>query len=273
MGLALEFDAHNLQKIKLGVHIAQAVLIFVTWAMEIAVFHDAESIDGRAGWYFGLCFLCIPAIIYLTMTPRFPRTRKFAHPYGLATVDCLFAVLWISAFAAQASYNSSGKCNGACGISKAIVGFGVFIWYFPPYFFLPVGQQADGSINRLLWCATAFMSFYGVAYYRREGYLPGASRAPFNAQAIDPDKEAFSTAPHDDEYAPVHNTDDHEAAGSSYAGASTVGSAYNPDSAYSGYVAPHIADEPSGYQGYSGSGSINSAGGRLNFPEARYDNV
>lgn len=54
MGLALEFDANNLQTIKLGVHIGQAVLIFVSWALEIAVFHNAASIDGRPGWYFGL---------------------------------------------------------------------------------------------------------------------------------------------------------------------------------------------------------------------------
>jgi hypothetical protein len=120
------------------------------------------------------------------------------------------------------------------------------------------------------------MSFYGVAYYRREGYLPGASRAPFNAQAIDPDKEAFSTAPHDDEYARVHNTDDHEseASGTPYTvGGSTAGSAYESNSGYSGYVPPHVGDEPSSYQGYSGSGPINTSGGRLNFPEARYDNV
>ena len=63
------------------------------------------------------------------MTPRFPRTRKLAHPMALAIVDVLFAIFWISAFAAQASYNSSGKCNGACGVSKAVVGLGVFIWY------------------------------------------------------------------------------------------------------------------------------------------------
>lgn len=256
--MGLEFDVHNLQKIKLGVHITQAVLIAVTWVLEIIVFNKAKSIDGRPGWYFGLCFLCIPAIIYLTMTPRFPRTRRFAHPYGLATVDGLFAVFWISAFASQASYNSSGKCNGACGLSKAIVGFGVFIW--------------------ILWCATAFMSFYGVAYYRREGYLPGASRAPFNAQSIDPDKEAFSTAPHDDEYAPVHNTDDHEhdAGGSSYGPAgSNVGSAYDSNTGYSGYVPPSAHDEPSGYQGYTPeSGPINAGpSGRLNFPDGRYDNV
>jgi len=256
--MGLEFDVHNLQKIKLGVHISQAALIFISWILEIIVFNKSASIDGRPGWYFGLCFLCIPAIIYLTMTPRFPRTRKFAHPFGLAAVDGLFTVFWISAFASQASYNSSGKCSGACGISKAIVAFGVFIW--------------------LLWCASTFMSLYGVAYYRREGYLPGASRAPFNAQAIDPDKEAFSTAPHDDEYAPVHNTDDHEhdVAGSSYGPAgSTMGSAYETNTGYSGYVPPSAHDEPSGYQGYTPTSRPLSAGpdGRLNFPNGRYDNV
>lgn len=44
---------HKLQKIKLGVHIAQAVLIFVSWVMDIVVFRRA-SIDGRVGWHFGL---------------------------------------------------------------------------------------------------------------------------------------------------------------------------------------------------------------------------
>jgi hypothetical protein len=53
------------------------------------------------------------------------------------------------------------------------------------------------------------MSVYAVSYYNREGYLPGLSRAPLNSQMIDPDKDAFSTAPHDD-YAPVHNADEHE---------------------------------------------------------------
>jgi hypothetical protein len=51
------------------------------------------------------------------------------------------------------------------------------------------------------------MSVYGVIYFRREGVLPGASRIPSNAAMIDPDREAFSTAPHDDEYAPVHVND------------------------------------------------------------------
>jgi len=257
----VEFDVHNIQKIKLAVHIAQAAFMFVSWVLEIVVFRTAASIDGRPGWYFGLCFLTIPAIIYLTMTPRFPRTRKFANPYALATVDGLFALLWISAFSAQASFNSSGKCKGGCGASKAVVGLGVFIWLF--------------------WCLTTAMSVYGLVYFRREGYLPGASRAPYNAQTIDPDKEAFSTAPHDDEYAPVHNADEHEIAdhaeGSGYGPgpSSSMGNRYDASSYTSGgYVPPQVHDEPTGYTGYSGAGSVNtSVGGRVQFPDARYDNV
>jgi hypothetical protein len=255
----VEFDVHNLQKLKLGVHIAQASLGLVVWCLEIATFHNAKSIDGRPGWYFGLCFLTAPAIIFLTMTPRFPRTRKFANPYAFLTIDFLFALFWLSAFAAQASYNSSGKCQGACNVSKAVVGLGVFIW--------------------LLWCVTTAMSVYGLVYYRREGYLPGASRVPVNAHTIDPDKEAFSTAPHDDEYVAVHNADEHELSehegASSYAGpaSTSMGSRYAGDHAPA-YAPPSINDEYTGYTGYTGAAPINtSAGGRLQFPSARYDNV
>jgi len=254
-----EFDVHNLQKIKLGVHIAQAIFIVLSWVIEIVVFNKASSIDGRPGWYFGLCFLTAPAIIYLTMTPRFPRTRKFGPPLAFAIVDIIFAFLWISAFASQASYNSSGKCEGACGASKTVVGLGVFIWLF--------------------WCLTTLMSVYGYIYYRREGYLPGASRAPHNANMIDPDKEAFSTAPQDDEYAPVHNVDEHELPdheGGAYGtGPSSVGSRYDAPSYTSGnYVQPQVQDEPTGYTGYTGSAPVNTGpGGRLQFPDARYDNV
>ena len=122
------------------------------------------------------------------------------------------------------------------------------------------------------------MSVYGLVYYRREGYLPGASRVPINAQAIDPDKEAFSTAPHDDEYAPVHNTDDHEIidAESGYMGpSSSQGNRYGAPPSYGGgYVPPTVHDEPTGYTGYSGIGQVNTGpGGRVQFPDARYDNV
>jgi len=252
----IELDPHHFQNIKLGVHIAQAAFIFVAWAIEIAVFKAKDSkIDGRPGWFFGLCFLTIPALIYLTMTPRFPRTRKFANPYAMASVDGFYCVLWLSAFAAVANWNSSGKCGDACKLSKAVVGLGVFIWLF--------------------FILTTFLSLHAVFFYKREGYLPGASRAPMNAtQIIDPDKDAFSTAPHDDEYIAVHNTDEHDLHDATHAsydpptyGGSGVGAGYT-----GGYVPPSVSDD-TGYTGYAGAQGQQGADGRVHYPDARYDHV
>jgi hypothetical protein len=148
---------------------------------------------------------------------------------------------------------------------------------------------------RLLFSLTTAMSVYGIIYFRREGYLPGASRAPNNASLIDPDKDAFSTNPHD-EYAPVHDTDDHDiqfsggessqlAGGlggrpgyeNSYgeAGGYEPPQGYTQDTGYGGaqsvggiapgvYAPPHVQDEDDAYGGN---------GGRVQFPDARYGNV
>lgn len=71
------------------------------------------------------CFLSIPAWVFLICTPRFARTRRFAQVHAMLLVDLLFTIIWISAFATQAAYNSADKCGKACKISKGIVGLGV----------------------------------------------------------------------------------------------------------------------------------------------------
>jgi hypothetical protein len=50
----MEFNPHHFQNIKLSLHVTQQVLILVAWIIEIAIFRSTASIDGRAGWYFGL---------------------------------------------------------------------------------------------------------------------------------------------------------------------------------------------------------------------------
>lgn len=221
------------------------------------------------------CFLTVPAIIYLTMTPRFPRTRRFANPYATVTVDIIFTILWLSAFSAVANWNGSGRCHSACRVSRIIVVFGVLIWYVFPLSSFKIELSLCNLGYRLLWTLAAAMSIYGTIYFRREGYLPGASRAPHNASMIDPDKEAFSTAPHD-EYAPVHDTDDNDIhdAGPSYS-RTHLPSYSNGGHGRSEYVSPHVQDENSAYEGYSAhGGSTNgSTSGRVRFPDGRYDNV
>jgi len=188
----VEFSAETLPKFKTGIHIAQAVFIFVAWCIMITVFRAAKSIGAAAGFYFGMCFLSIPAILYPTLTPVFPRSRKWANAYAFAILDILFAIIWLAAFAALAAWNSSGGCGSthSCSLSKADVGLGFFIFLFFTF--------------------TSAISIYGVMYFRRNGTIPGMSRIPQNAALIDPDRDAFDTAPHD-EYAPIHLNDKDDA--------------------------------------------------------------
>ena len=99
-----------------------------------------QQAQALTGWRFQF-FLSIPAWIYLMMAPRFPRTRKIAQPHAMVAVDALFAVIWLSAFATQAAYNSAGLCGTACHLSKAVVAMAVFVWYVsrrpPPFSWKP----------------------------------------------------------------------------------------------------------------------------------------
>lgn len=62
--------------------------------------------------------------------------------------------------------------------------------------------------NSLFFAVTTFISIYTVKYFKWNGTLPGYENIKPRAHNIDPDKAAFSMAPHDEEaYAPVGMND------------------------------------------------------------------
>ncbi|KAI1103529.1 hypothetical protein F4804DRAFT_342420 [Jackrogersella minutella] len=187
----LDINPDKVPNTKLGLHIFQVVLGLVIFILEIILFRaDGSVINGNNGWTFGLCFLSIPAWIYLAMAPRFERTRKIAQPHAMVVVDTVFAIFWLSGFASQAAYNTANSCGSACAVSKAIVGMAFF--------------------EMLIWIATTAVSVYTLRYYQRTESLPGYENLG-GRQNIDPDKAAFSMAPHDEEaYAPVQMDDHHD---------------------------------------------------------------
>ncbi|KAJ6781154.1 hypothetical protein PWT90_07865 [Aphanocladium album] len=222
----IEFDPDRVPLFKLGLHIAQIVLAFVLWVLEIAVFTGKGSkVVGNNGWTFACFFISIPIWVYLIMTPRFERTRRFANVHAMFAVDLFGVILWLSAFATQAAYNSSGLCGSRCGISKGVVALGVII--------------------TLLFAGSTFISGYTMTYFNFHGSLPGYSNRKIRGGSndIDPDKEAFSMAPHGDEaYERVHMDDhEHEQDGGSYGG--SYGNRYgaNHPNPYSG--GEHYDDE------------------------------
>jgi len=234
-----------MQKGKLALHITQAVFIFVAWVIEIVYFRTALITGADMGWYFALCFLSIPAIIYQTMTPLFPRSRKWGHPYAFAAVDVVYTILWLSAFAAVASWNSGGWCIQACGLSEAMVGLGFMIF--------------------LLFVLTSAISVYGVIYFRQHGALPGA-QSSHNTALIDPDREAFSAAAND-EYGSVHTSDKDDSHSMSGAELPTE-QRYNAPSYGGGYVPPHVSEETTSFSNTSYGGAAGSD--RVQFPAANY---
>jgi hypothetical protein len=68
-------------------------------------------------------------------------------------VDAIFTIMWLSAFAAVASFNSSGKCGDGCKLSEATVGLGVFVWYVLFVIF------SNGSMADRVFLSTGCYSF------------------------------------------------------------------------------------------------------------------
>ncbi|KAJ5906989.1 uncharacterized protein N7473_003905 [Penicillium subrubescens] len=195
----------NLGRTKNIIHFVQAFVIFIAWAMTIAIWTKGNGIDGRTVWYWILCWISLPALVYLAAVPMWPRARRFGNVYAFATVDIIYAVFWFSAWVALASYVAQGKSIGKsssddktsstkttratdstksgcdnwaygsaskCKISTATTIIGVFVF--------------------ILFAITSWMSFRNVMHFRRTGTLPDAVSDPtFAAQS----KAAFSSNP------------------------------------------------------------------------------
>ncbi|KAF2490604.1 hypothetical protein BU16DRAFT_518034 [Lophium mytilinum] len=169
-----------IQKCKVVAHIFQILLIFIAACITISVLTKDGTNGGATDWYFALCFLTIPALVYLVMVPMWSRAARFANAYAFVAVDALYTIFWFSAFIAIALYNSRGIRQGAkdkkldqndgncttfaygneakCKLSRATFGFGVVIW--------------------LLFVITTAISAYYVVKFRKDGVMPYASSKP-----------------------------------------------------------------------------------------------
>ncbi|KAF4982373.1 hypothetical protein FZEAL_1992 [Fusarium zealandicum] len=252
--MKFEFDPDMVPNLKVGLHSFQIILSFVAWCLEIGVLNGKKAlVTGKNGWTFAVCFLSVPAWIFLIMTPRWNRTRKFAQPHAMLAVDCLMCIIWLSAFATQASYNAEGSCKDRCNISKGIVGCGVLVTYVP---YLPptasrlrlpptYQRSSTNMFRSILFAGSSFVSAYTLKYYTFHGNLPGYdNRQIRSGDNIDPDKAAFSMAPHDDEAYERVNMDDNEPTGNPYGGGYN-NSSYNSTSRY-GEANPYGADDDDG---------------------------
>lgn len=165
------------------------------------------------------------------MVPMWSRARKFANVYAFASLDAFSVILWLSAWAAVASYLNSGKGKGD---NKDAEGCDNFKYGSPGRCKLSGALIAFGVIQMLLFAATAFFSFRAVITYKQTGMMPngGAAGKPndFSVQNqdafssnmradddFDDDREAggrqeynYQKPSFEDEYAPINQGNDHD---------------------------------------------------------------
>ncbi|KAJ5145781.1 Tetratricopeptide TPR2 [Penicillium bovifimosum] len=203
----------SLGRTKNILHFVQGFCIFLSWAMTIAIWTKGGSgIDGRTGWYWGLCWLSIPGLVYLVAVPMWPRARRFGNVYAFACVDILYSILWLSAWICLASYVAQGKSKGAstdqdkkssdnksgnarrADDNKDNTKTGCDNWAYGSASKCKLSEATTimGVVIFVLFAITAYMSFRNVKHFRRTGTLPDAVSDPtFAAQS----KAAFSSNP------------------------------------------------------------------------------
>ncbi|PGG98139.1 hypothetical protein AJ79_08962 [Helicocarpus griseus UAMH5409] len=208
------FPSIQFPRLKMLLHAVQAFVVFLGWALTIAVFTQEGANDGRTAYYFALCWFTVPALVYLAAVPMWPRTRRFGNAYAFAVLDTLFIVLWFAAWVAVASYVAAGKAVGAKDKeddknknkdeNKDKKGCEAFGFGSAAKCSLSTGTTILGVVIFLLFIATAYMSITNLLEYRRSGTMPYEGSDPtFAAQS----KAAFSSNPAHD----FDEDDDHNA--------------------------------------------------------------
>ncbi|EEH46552.2 uncharacterized protein PADG_02650 [Paracoccidioides brasiliensis Pb18] len=190
------FSSFHFPRMKMLLHGLQGFVVFLGWALTVAVFTRDGDTDGRTAYYFALCWLTAPALVYLAAVPMWPRTRRFGNAYAFAAIDVLFAVLWFASWVAVASYVGAGKKEGEKDKkNKDRNGCDAFAFGSPAKCRLSTGTAVLGVGVCLLFIATSYLSIRNLIEYRRSGTMPYEGSDPtFAAHS----KAAFSSNPAQD---------------------------------------------------------------------------
>jgi translocation protein SEC72 len=208
------------------------------------------------------------------MVPMWSRARRFSNVYAFATLDALSVVLWLSSWAAMASYVSEGKGKGE---NEKATGCDNFKFGSPGRCKISEGIIILGVVIMSAFAATAFVSFKAVMHYRRTGEMPAAGMGndnfakqtqdafssnmrtddPFDDNHEELDARQGGRAGYgparrseEDEYAPLQNNDHDDVsqaqptqpAGPLGYGPSSGGVMHDYDTSYAGSYGRHIPD-------------------------------
>jgi len=202
-----------MHKATIAFHVIQALWIPVLMGVAGAAMAQPQKSMGASRYMFALCWLFIPGLIFIAMSPRFDRTRALANPYAVLGVNVLYCFLFFVAFVAVAAGNNAAKnrsfnnlpeadrkdkkpsCDTVeedfkkeCGLNNASVGLGVFMF---------------------LWLlANTIIATYIALYYRVHLITPLEADSSEANNIQEHTKDAFGEQEEQDGYALVDGTGD-----------------------------------------------------------------
>jgi len=135
-----------LQKVAFAVHGFQGIMVFILWIIILVLKAQKGGSPSQANVLFVMCFFSVPVIIYVAMSPRWPRTVKYSHPIAQTVLCGISTIIYFAGFIALAVYNNDGINKGAkngnktcsttangtpaaCNISMGVIGVAVVVFF------------------------------------------------------------------------------------------------------------------------------------------------
>ncbi|KAI5787735.1 hypothetical protein DFH27DRAFT_528161 [Peziza echinospora] len=256
----------------------QALMIPILMGVVGASLMQKNKAHSSTKYMFAMTWLTIPGLIYVGMTPRFPRTKPLSNPYAICGFNVIYCFLWFIAPIALGVYNSGAQERGLKQIKKNLpegqkapskASCDTTISGVPKECSLNKAAVALGVFMFLFLFATSIIASYIAVYYHIHLITPmEAQSGVAGEQVTQHTKDAFET----DDSANLQTGDyaliDEERlahGGSNRGHGSVAGSSDIYDDDYE----RHMARQGEGDRSRSvGSGSYDV--GRVGFPEGDY---
>lgn len=101
-----------LQRATTAFQTLQALFIPIIMGVTGASMMQSNEAHSSSKFMFALCWLTIPALIYVAMTPRFARTKPLSNPYAICGFNSLICFFWFIAPIALGTYNTKAQKEG-----------------------------------------------------------------------------------------------------------------------------------------------------------------
>ncbi|KAK5691573.1 hypothetical protein LTR97_011567 [Elasticomyces elasticus] len=93
----MQVHLNRLQKIKIGLHVSQAISIIIIFSLTLAVLNQNGGTCKAMAFMLALCCITLPVLMFLTILLAWIRTKHFPNIYVYAAMNVTFAMMWLAA--------------------------------------------------------------------------------------------------------------------------------------------------------------------------------